>query len=137
MQDFIPVVDSVSKKVVHIDFPGKHSKAASGAGTYSATGADVTLSSTQTYPPALADDALAAANRERIPPPLESNDFLPDLIAEKAQKDGKTFKLRDDVKPLHVTQPEGVSFKMNGHELEWQKWKMHICTYRPIERLRL
>ena len=33
------------------------------------------------------------------------------------------------MKPLHVTQPEGVSFKVNGHELEWQKWKMHICEH--------
>lgn len=36
------------------------------------------------------------------------------------------FKLRDDVKPLHVVQPEGVSFKVNGNELEWQNWKMHV-----------
>ncbi|KAH9960369.1 hypothetical protein BGW80DRAFT_1363628 [Lactifluus volemus] len=28
--------------------------------------------------------------------------------------------------PLHVVQPEGVSFKMDRHVLEWQKWKMHI-----------
>ena len=33
---------------------------------------------------------------------------------------------RTDVKPLHVVQPEGVSFKMDGHVLEWQNWKMHI-----------
>lgn len=37
-----------------------------------------------------------------------------------------SFTPRDDVKPLHILQPEGVSFKMNGHILEWQKWKMHI-----------
>ncbi|KAH9958239.1 hypothetical protein BGW80DRAFT_1376273 [Lactifluus volemus] len=28
--------------------------------------------------------------------------------------------------PLHVVQPEAISFKMDGHVLEWQKWKMHI-----------
>lgn len=39
----------------------------------------------------------------------------------------KDYKPRTDVKPLHIVQPEGVSFKMNGHELEWQNWKMHIC----------
>lgn len=65
---------------------------------------------------------------------MESSDFLPDLIAEKAKKEGKTFKFRDDIKPLHVTQPEGVSFKMNGNEIEWQKWKLHICEcYRGRE----
>jgi len=55
---------------------------------------------------------------------MKSFDFLPDLLAKDPE-----HKPRDDVKPLHVVQPEGVSFKMNGHELEWQKWKMHIGTY--------
>ena len=74
-------------------------------------------------PPSLSEDSFEAAHRSRIPPPREAWDFLPDLMA---QKPGKEFKTRDDVKPLHVVQPEGVSFKMDGHELEWQKWKMHI-----------
>ncbi|KAF7362373.1 Amine oxidase [Mycena venus] len=55
-------------------------------------------------------------------PPRTSFDFLPDLMAT-TQKD---FKLREDVKPLHIVQPEGVSFKFNGSQLEWQNWKMHI-----------
>jgi primary-amine oxidase len=54
---------------------------------------------------------------------MKSFDFLPDLLAEDPE-----HKQRDDVKPLHVLQPDGVSFKINGHELEWQKWKMHIGT---------
>jgi len=33
---------------------------------------------------------------------------------------------RTDLKPIHVTQPEGVSFTMSGREIEWQSWKMHI-----------
>ena len=52
---------------------------------------------------------------------MKKFDFLPDLLTEDPK-----HKLRDDIKPLHIIQPEGVSFKMNGHELEWQKWKMHI-----------
>lgn len=67
--------------------------------------------------------ALDNSNRERIPPPTIKFDFLPDLIVEN----DKNFKVRDDLKPLHIVQPEGVSFKMNGNELEWQKWRMHIC----------
>lgn len=39
------------------------------------------------------------------------------------------YRPRTDIKPLHIVQPEGVSFKMNGHELEWQNWKMHIGGY--------
>ncbi|MEA2248569.1 MAG: primary-amine oxidase, partial [Solirubrobacteraceae bacterium] len=36
------------------------------------------------------------------------------------------LSLRDDVRPLHVSQPEGVSFSLAGHGLEWQRWSMRI-----------
>lgn len=122
-QDFIPVVDSVARKVIHIDFPPHYRKKKSADSVFSKHGLDVELSNNTTVPPPLTEDALAHSKRERIPPPRESWDFLPDLMA---QKPGDNFKLRDDLKPLHVVQPEGVSFKMDGHVLEWQKWKMHI-----------
>jgi primary-amine oxidase len=79
-----------------------------------------------TIPPPLEEDPLAASKRDRIPPPLKPFDFLPDLM-EKSEEGG--YKQRTDLKPLHVVQPEGVSFKIDGHVLEWQNWKMHIGTY--------
>jgi primary-amine oxidase len=33
---------------------------------------------------------------------------------------------RNDLKPINITQPDGVSFKVTGREIEWQRWKMHI-----------
>ncbi|KAK3995319.1 copper amine oxidase [Cladorrhinum sp. PSN332] len=33
---------------------------------------------------------------------------------------------RSDLKPINITQPEGVSFKLTGREIEWQNWKFHI-----------
>lgn len=33
---------------------------------------------------------------------------------------------RKDLKPINITQPEGVSFTMTGREIEWQSWKFHI-----------
>ncbi|KAG6887954.1 hypothetical protein C0992_010057 [Termitomyces sp. T32_za158] len=95
-------------------FPPTYKKAVNG----------LTLTAHSTAPPELsnAEEALAHSKRERIRPPLARQNFLPDLISE----DDKHFKFRDDIKPLHIVQPEGVSFKMNGHELEWQNWKMHI-----------
>ena len=37
-----------------------------------------------------------------------------------------TTGYRDSIKPINVTQPEGVSFKMNGNIMEWQNFKFHI-----------
>ncbi|KAI9037161.1 peroxisomal copper amine oxidase [Aspergillus affinis] len=33
---------------------------------------------------------------------------------------------RTDLKPIHITQPEGVSFTVKGREIEWQKWNIHV-----------
>jgi primary-amine oxidase len=33
---------------------------------------------------------------------------------------------RTDLKPLHITQPEGVSFTVEGTELRWQNWSMRL-----------
>ena len=33
---------------------------------------------------------------------------------------------RTDLKPLHITQPEGTSFTLDGAELRWQNWSMRL-----------
>ncbi|KAE8370320.1 copper amine oxidase [Aspergillus caelatus] len=33
---------------------------------------------------------------------------------------------RKDVKPLHVVQPEGPSFRIDGRHVSWQKWSFHM-----------
>ena len=107
-----------------LDFPPHYKRATDGS---------VKLSTDTTEPPAISDNAqaLAASKRERIPPPRRAWDFLPDLMA---QTEEGGYKPRTDLKPLHVVQPEGVSFKVNGHVLEWQNWKMHVGKYmfRPF-----
>ncbi len=35
-------------------------------------------------------------------------------------------KLRDDIKPLDISQPQGPSFEVEGHEVKWQKWSFLI-----------
>jgi primary-amine oxidase len=37
-----------------------------------------------------------------------------------------TGEQRADITPLHITQPDGVSFALDGTELKWQKWSMRI-----------
>ncbi|KAJ6590020.1 copper amine oxidase [Mycena vulgaris] len=110
--DFLAVFDSNAEKVLHVDI----------APHYKSTPNGPVLSVPSTEAPTLAEDQLEYAKRDRIPPPRKAFDFLPDLMAA-ADKD---FKLREDVKPLHITQPEGVSFKLTGTQVEWQNWKFHI-----------
>lgn len=57
-------------------------------------------------------------NGERTQAPLDEHNYLPEFIAEGYD----TTKL----KPIDVTQPEGVSFQIRGNELSWAGYKMHI-----------
>lgn len=45
------------------------------------------------------------------------NEILPEL---------RPNPVRLDLKPLHVSQPEGVSFKVTGQLIEWQKWRFRL-----------
>jgi primary-amine oxidase len=42
--------------------------------------------------------------------------------------------LREDIKPIVITQPDGPSFTLEGSELRWQRWSMRISIH-PIEGL--
>lgn len=47
------------------------------------------------------------------------NDYTVQSIEE-------TIGYRTDLKPINITQPEGVSFKVNGRTIEWQNWSVHV-----------
>lgn len=34
--------------------------------------------------------------------------------------------LRDDIKPLEITQPEGPSFQVDGYGVSWQNWRVRV-----------
>ena len=34
--------------------------------------------------------------------------------------------LRQDLKPLEISQPEGPSFTVDGYEVRWQKWRFRV-----------
>ncbi|GFZ48473.1 Copper amine oxidase 1 [Saitozyma sp. JCM 24511] len=107
--DFVPVLDSHTGEVLSIDYPP----------TNPAPG--------ESYPASSAKDYEAGPKRARIPPPMTPQNYLPEQIA----KDDPTFKVRDTLKPLHVLQPEGVSYRMDGRTLRWQNWNIHVgFTYR-------
>ena len=41
---------------------------------------------------------------------------------------------RPDLKPISITQPEGASFTVKGHHVEWQKWSVRV-GFTPREGL--
>ena len=43
-------------------------------------------------------------------------------------------KYRDDLKPLEISQPEGPSYRVNGWEVTWQRWKFRV-GFTPREGL--
>ncbi|KAJ6164263.1 hypothetical protein N7470_002935 [Penicillium chermesinum] len=57
-------------------------------------------------------------NGERTAVPLQEHNYLPQFIGDKYN--------HERLKPIDITQPQGVSFKVRGNELSWANYKMHI-----------
>jgi primary-amine oxidase len=51
---------------------------------------------------------------------------LPPVRGEYAPEHLPGLRTRTDRRPLHITQPDGPSFTLTGHELRWQKWRMRL-----------
>ncbi|MET3805298.1 primary-amine oxidase [Nakamurella sp. UYEF19] len=52
------------------------------------------------------------------PPAPVMGEYEPDLVPDQV--------LRDDVKALHITQPDGPGFVLDGNELHWQNWSLRV-----------
>ena len=53
-----------------------------------------------------------------VDPPPVMGEYIPHLVPGQ--------QVRDDLKPLEIVQPEGVSFALDGYLLRWQKWSMRL-----------
>jgi primary-amine oxidase len=58
--------------------------------------------------------------------PPKAGNYVPELMLDDAGNVPAVSALRDDLKPIEITQPEGASFKVDGHHVKWQKWDLHI-----------
>ncbi len=59
-----------------------------------------------------------------VPLPSPSGRYAADAVGS----------LRDDLRPLEITQPEGPSFELEGWEVRWQKWRLRV-GFTPREGL--
>jgi len=51
---------------------------------------------------------------------------LPEVQGEYVPKHVTGLRQRTDRRPLEITQPEGVSFTLDGNELSWQRWRLRL-----------
>jgi len=58
-----------------------------------------------------------------IPVPQQPGNYTPDAVVP-----------RTDLTPIEITQPEGTSFTVDGHEVRWQKWRFRV-GFTPREGL--
>jgi primary-amine oxidase len=56
----------------------------------------------------------------------------PETMGEYVPRLVPGLRLRNDVMPLEVVQPGGVSFIVDGNELRWQRWSMRL-GFNPRE----
>ncbi len=85
-------------------------------------------------------ELLEVDDQSALERPRTMGEYVPALVPGQ--------KLRDDVKPLEIVQPEGASFTLDGQLLRWQRWSMrlgfnpreglviHALGYQDGERLR-
>ncbi|MDQ3455866.1 MAG: primary-amine oxidase [Actinomycetota bacterium] len=68
-----------------------------------------------------------------VPLPERAGNYVPELMVEDGNRPAHTA-LREDVKPIEITQSEGPSFTVDGHAVSWQKWRLRV-GYTPREGL--
>ena len=64
----------------------------------------------------LTNEVLRIDDLSTAPIPPTSGNYTPESIGQ----------MRTDLKPIEITQPDGPSFTVSGHEVHWQKWRFRI-----------
>jgi len=62
-------------------------------------------------------EVIRVEDLDHIPVPQESQNYSQKYMQPQ---------FRSDLKPICITQPQGVSFQVDGHAIQWQKWSLNI-----------
>ena len=63
-------------------------------------------------------ELLEVEDVHRVDEPDTMGEYLPHLVPGQRQ--------REDLAPLEISQPDGVSFTLDGNHLSWQKWSLRV-----------
>jgi primary-amine oxidase len=66
------------------------------------------------------DDGPFAGGKTEMPSVM--GEYVPRYVPERIRSSSR----REPLKPLHVTQPEGPSFTLDGNLLQWQNWSLRV-----------
>jgi primary-amine oxidase len=69
-----------------------------------------------------------------VPVPEHSGNYSPSGITDPQNIPYFPEGPRKDLKAVTITQPEGVSFHVEGHQVSWQKWRFRV-GFTPREGL--
>ncbi|MGH3929160.1 MAG: primary-amine oxidase [Pseudonocardiaceae bacterium] len=73
-----------------------------------------------------------------VPLPERSGNYIPELVIGQIEGSPDNFpaldRMRQDLRSIEITQPEGPSFTVDDHAVSWQKWRLRI-GYTPREGL--
>lgn len=69
-----------------------------------------------------------------VPIPDVTSNYEPELLLGDPANTPVVERLRSDLKPISITQPEGDSITVDGHHIQWQKWDLRI-SFNPREGL--
>jgi primary-amine oxidase len=69
-----------------------------------------------------------------VPLPPRAGNYDPERIKNPENFPHFPDGVRTDLKPLEIAQPEGPSFSVEGHRVQWQKWSFQV-GFNPREGL--
>ncbi|MGH3318718.1 MAG: primary-amine oxidase [Streptosporangiaceae bacterium] len=69
-----------------------------------------------------------------VPLPPRSGNYTAQGIRDAGNFPRFAAGPRQDLRPVEITQPDGTSFQINGHEVRWQKWRFRV-GFTPREGL--
>ncbi len=71
-------------------------------------------------------EVIEVFDHEVVPIPQTPGEYIPEQMLEEPANRPRFAELRNDLKPIQITQPEGTSFQVDDHHVQWQKWSLRV-----------